>query len=50
MSKEKKTGNAWLGGLGGAVAGRILLAPLGPLGIAAGAVIGAIVGSDYEPD
>ena len=50
LPKEKKTNNAWLGGLGGAVVGRVLLAPLGPLGIAAGAVIGAVIGSDYEPD
>lgn len=50
LSKEKKTGNAWLVGLGGAIAGRILLALLRPLGIATGAVIGAVIGSDYEPE
>ncbi|MDX9973787.1 MAG: HNH endonuclease signature motif containing protein [FCB group bacterium] len=50
LSKEKKTGNAWLGGFGGAIAGRILFASLGPLGIAAGAVVGAVIGNDYEPD
>lgn len=50
LPKEKKASNTWLGGFGGAIAGRVLLAPLGPLGIAAGAVIGAVIGSDYEPD
>ena len=50
LSKEKKTGNAWLGGPGGTIAVRILLASLGPLGIAAGAVIGTVIGSDYKPD
>lgn len=50
LSKEKKSGNAWLAGIGGAIAGRVFLAPLGPLGIAAGALIGAVIGSDYEPD
>jgi 5-methylcytosine-specific restriction endonuclease McrA len=50
LSREKKAGNAWLAGLAGAMAGRMLLATLGPLGIAAGALIGAAIGSDYEPD
>ncbi len=50
LSKEKKSGNAWVGGVGGAVAGRILLASFGPAGIAIGAVIGSIIGKKFEPD
>ena len=50
LPQEKKSQNTWLGGLGGALAGRIILAPLGPIGIAAGAVIGAALGSGHEPD
>ena len=50
LSREKKTQNAWAGGIGGALAGRILLAPLGPLGVAAGALIGAAIGKSFEPN
>ncbi|WP_420559750.1 HNH endonuclease [Tepidicaulis sp.] len=50
LSPAKKEENAWIGGVGGALGGRILLAPLGPLGIALGAVIGAAIGKMIEPD
>ena len=50
FSREKKEQNAWIGGVGGALGGRILLASLGPLGIALGAVIGAAIGKMIEPD
>lgn len=50
LSKKKKMNNAWIGGVGGAIAGRILLASLGPVGIVAGVLIGAAVGSNHEPE
>jgi len=50
LSREKKTRYTVLGVIGGAVAGRILLAPFGPLGIIAGVAIGTLVGSSHEPE
>lgn len=50
LSREKKTQNTWAGGVSGAIVGRVLLAPLGPLGIAAGALIGAAIGKSFEPN
>lgn len=50
LSREKKTRNAWIGGFGGALAGRILLAPLGPFGLIAGAAIGVLISSGHEPE
>lgn len=46
LSKEKKTGNTWFGGFGGALLG----APFGPIGVLAGAVVGAIFGDSHEPN
>ncbi len=50
LSRQKKTRNAWLGGAGGLIVGRILLAPLGPFGLIAGVAIGALVGNNHEPE
>lgn len=49
-SAARKKQNALWWGAGGALAGRVLLAPLGPLGIVAGGLLGAIVGEAIEPD
>jgi hypothetical protein len=50
LPKEKKAINALVGGIGGAALGRMLLATLGPYGVIAGAVLGAVIGNEYEPD
>lgn len=50
LSRQQKTQNAWVGAAGGAIAARIALAPLGPLGMLGGAVLGAALGNNYEPE
>ena len=50
LPRNKKVENAWVGGVSGAIAVRLLLAPLGPIGIVAGAVVGALAGASYEPE
>ena len=50
LPRKKKVKNAWIGGVSGAVAVRILLAPIGPIGIIAGVVVGALAGANYEPE
>ncbi len=50
LSAAKRGSNAWTGGAVGALVGRVILAPLGPVGMIIGAGIGAAIGKAYEPD
>ena len=50
LSRKAKAKNAALAGTGGAIAARVLLAPLGPLGWIASAALCAKAAYDYEPD
>ena len=49
LSKPKRTKNTLAGGVVGAAAGRILLAPFGPIGVVVGVVVGAFLGKSNEP-
>ena len=49
ISQTEKAQNAWAGGIGGAIAGGLLLS-MGPVGILLGSVVGAVIGNSYEPD
>lgn len=49
-SADQKKTNAFGWGAGGALAGHILLSPLGPAGIFLGCIIGAVVGESIEPE
>ena len=50
LSKKKKIRNAQWGAFGGGIAVRIMLAPLGLPGIAAGVLFGAVIGYFHEPE
>ena len=50
LSKKKKIKHAQWGALGGGIAVRIMFAPLGLPGIAAGALLGAVISYLYEPE
>lgn len=49
-SAEKRRRNAWIGGAFGVLAGRVILASLGPAGALIGLVAGAAIGKLYEAD
>jgi 5-methylcytosine-specific restriction endonuclease McrA len=49
-SQKRKSQNTWVGGAVGAVAGRLIFASAGPIGIVAGLIFGAAIGHSYEPD
>lgn len=50
LSKAAREKQAWVGSAIGAVAGRVLLAPLGPVGWIGGGLLGAWIGSEMEPE
>ncbi len=50
LSKSLRTTRTVIGGVSGAVAVRIVLAPLGPVGWILGAGIGALIGANSDPE